>query len=92
MGNERRNQRIRGSRVALILLGAMLLLACLLAPAGPGQAAEVDSFRVSQVCAIHPDFNAFLEILDADGNMVKNVQKDQLSGGPGGANHSKSKI
>jgi VWFA-related protein len=57
----------------------MLLMAGLLGPVGPALAGEVDSFRVSQVCAIHPDFNAFLEILDADGNMVKNVQKDQLA-------------
>ena len=54
-------------------------MVCLLGPAGPARAAEVDSFRLSQVCAIHPAFNAFVEVLDADGNMVTNVQKDQLS-------------
>jgi VWFA-related protein len=65
--------------VALKLLVAMILGVCLLAPAGPAQTAEVDSFRVSQVCAINPGFFSFLEILDADGNMVMNVQQDQLS-------------
>jgi VWFA-related protein len=79
MGNERGNQRIRGSRVALTLLGAMFLLAGLLAPAGPARAADVDSLRLSQVCAINPDFFAFVEVLDADGNMVKNVRNDQLT-------------
>ena len=83
MGNERGNQRIRGSRVALALMGAMFLLAGLLAPAGPARAADVDSLRISQVCAINPDFYAFVEVLDADGNMVKNVQNDQLTCGPG---------
>jgi len=57
-----------------VLIGVVLLT-----QAVPGQAGEVDSFRISQVCAIRPDFSAFLEILDADGHMVKNVQKDRLS-------------
>ena len=78
MGNQR-GKRVRSFQVALTLLVGVILLVRLLAPASPCRAAEVDSFRVSQVVAIHPDFNAFLEIMDADGNMVKNVQKDQLS-------------
>jgi hypothetical protein len=45
----------------------MLFMAGLLGPAGPARAAEVDSFRLSQVCAIHPAFNAFVEVLDANG-------------------------
>jgi VWFA-related protein len=79
MGNERGNQRIIGFWVVLTLVGTMLLTVCLLGLAGPARAVDVDSFRVSQVCAIHPDFSAFLEILDANGGMVKDVQKEQLA-------------
>jgi len=78
MGNQRR-KCLACSWVPLTLLMGVLIWAAFLFQAAPGLAGEVDSFRVSQVCAIHPDFSAFLEILDADGNMVKNVQKDQLS-------------
>jgi VWFA-related protein len=79
MGNHRRRKSLAYTRVPLTLLLGVLMGVALLLQVAPARAGEVDSFRVNQVCAIHPDFNAFLEILDADGNRVKDVQKDQLS-------------
>lgn len=57
--------------------GMLLLLGLLVLPT-LCQAGEVAELRLSQVYAIDPDLIAYLEVLDAEGNMVRDVQKDQL--------------
>jgi len=63
----------------LTVLLASCLVLTLRPPAGLTQTGEVDSFRISQVVAIHPDFKVFLEVLDANGNMAKDVSTHNLS-------------
>lgn len=52
---------------------------CLLAMSSSSLAADVASFRLSQVSVVPPDITAYLEILDADGYKVENIDSDQVS-------------
>jgi len=52
---------------------------CLLAMSSSSLAADVASFRLSQVSVVPPDITAYLEILDADGYKAENIDSDQVS-------------
>jgi VWFA-related protein len=70
---------MRNFRLAQKFGWGLLLGLCWLCLANPGLAGDVDSFRISQVSAIQPNFNAYVEILDANGIPIQNIQKDQLT-------------
>jgi len=72
-------KRITGVQGVPRFLRGLILGLCFLTLPTIAQASEVASFRISQVCAIEPDFTAFVEILDANDNLVMDVQKDQLT-------------